>query len=129
MTTTIATLRPTEAVTFDQGKLATLCDRMGPRAESFIAGVLADVETLIDAITRDHAKTADLSHHCFELAHYADSIGMTTVSRAAKAVLDCLARADARTLAACINRLQRLNQPQGNPGWALESATCPTTVA
>ena len=56
MTTTIATLRPTEAVTFDQGKLAALCDRMGPRAESFIAGVLADVETLIDAITRDHAR-------------------------------------------------------------------------
>lgn len=129
MTTTIATLRPTETVTFDHGKLAALCDRMGSRAEGFIAGVLADVETLIDTIARDRAATADLSRHCEELAHYADSIGMTKVSRAATAVLDCITREDARATAACIDRLLRLGQPQGTANWTMGSASYPDNVA
>lgn len=129
MTTTIATLRPTETVTFDHGKLARLCDRMGAQAEGFIAGVLADVETLVDAIGLDRKDAARLSQHCTELAHYADLIGMITLVRAAKAVMGCIDGDDTRATAACIDRLIRLGRPQDTANWAMASASRPDTVA
>jgi len=123
----IETLRPVETVAFDTVKLANLCAAHGAQAESAITTILSEIDTLISVAATQRGQTSGLTRTCIALRQMADTIGMTTITRACDAVLDCIARADWPALAACTARLVRLGTPDTTLGWTMQSH--PETVA
>lgn len=127
MTQTIATLRPTETISFDQGTLAAFCSAEGYEAESAITRHLSEIETLIDLLCVQADHPAGLARTCHDLSAAAGRIGMASIRDGAEAVLDCLARDDRTALAACTARLIRQCGPMQTGGWVM--APTPDTVA
>lgn len=127
MTSTIATLRPTETIRFDQSTLADFCSREGFEAERAVTLHLAQIETLIDLVGVQSDHPEGLTRTCADLRDASAQIGMDSVRDGAKAVLECLARGDGTALAACTARLTRLGGPMQGGDWAM--APRPDTVA
>lgn len=119
MTSDIAVLRPAETIAFDHDRLAAVCNEYGRRAEAYIAFVLSEVEALVGAIAHQRGEPQGLRRSCGDLIRLCDSIGMATLARAARAVLDCLDTGDAAALGACTARLLRLGRADGIGGWTL----------
>ncbi|WP_281826579.1 hypothetical protein [Jannaschia rubra] len=128
MTQQIATLHPQETMTFDRARLAAVCDSHGHRAETFIAFVLTEIETLVPTLRAQvAARDGDgLRRSCTDVNMLAASIGMVTMDRASRAVLDCLDRGDATAAMACAARLVRLGRPGTPDGWAMVCAPADT---
>ncbi|MCK0168785.1 hypothetical protein MWU52_14595 [Jannaschia sp. S6380] len=118
MTTAIPALRPIEAMTFDQRKLARICDERAEGAEAFLTEVLTEIEMLIRTARHQCDDRRGLSRSCRRIVELTDTIGMETMHRAAASVMDCLAAHDARALPACHARLMRLGDPRAPRAWA-----------
>lgn len=129
MTHSIPALRPVETMTFDHDRLARVCDEYGHRAEAYIAFVLTEIETLVLTAAHQRAEPSGLQRSCGDLAKLCDTIGMLTLGNAARAVIDCLDRADTAAQAACLARLVRLGQADGLGKWTLDRGAMPDTVA
>ena len=123
MTNTIDTLRPTETMVFDHTKLATLCDRLGPDAEAFIAAALTEIETLVSSVGGTDIDLPLLEQNCADLRDLSDGIGMTSMVQATSAILTCLAQDDVRALPACIARVRRLGEPHDVGHWTVSHDT------
>ncbi len=119
MTRDIAFLRPVETIAFDHGRLAAVCDEYGHRAEAYVAFVLSELEALVETVAHQRDDPSGLRRSSTDLVRLCDSIGMTTLAAAGRAVLDCLDSGNAPALAACTARLLRLGRPEGSGGWTL----------
>ena len=123
----VASLRPQERMTFDQVRLAAICDRHGDRAEAFLTTVLTDIETKTRYTDRVRDDAAALRGVCAEICSLAGMIGMMTMEQAARGVLDGLSRSDGNAAAACLARMSRLAQAESDAGWTLHDG--PGTMA
>lgn len=127
MTQTIAMLRPTETIRFDEGTLAAFCSNAGTEAESAITHHLSQIEMLIDLVGAQSDHPEGLTRSCTDLRDTAARIGMASIQNGAEAVLECLKRGDRTALAACTARLIRLGGPMQSGGWV--TVPQPDTVA
>lgn len=123
MTTAIPALRPVEAMTFDHERLAAICDERAEGAEAFLAGVLTEIEALVRTARHQQGDPRGLARSCRRIVELTHAIGMLTMERAARAVVDCVARADAGALPACHDRLMRLSDPRAPRAWAPDTSS------
>jgi hypothetical protein len=112
-----------EAARFNPGQLELLCDRLGEqRAEAEVAHALDRLSTLLDEVKRlGPAKDHDhLEEVLAALVRDAHLIGMATLARAGRQVLDCLDTGDPTALAATLARLDRVGDRSIHAIWDLE---------
>ncbi len=121
MTPSIDTLRPVEPVTFDHATLADFCTAQGAGAEAAVAAVLAEIEALIWLAATQGDHLAGLTRSCDALVRIGTRIGMTTITGAAGAILDCISTGDDTGRAACTARLIRLGEPRPSQRWAVQA--------
>jgi len=112
-----------EPARFNPSQLETLCDRLGElRAEAEVAFALDRLSTLLEEITRmeTHSAREDLEEVLAALVRDAHLIGMATLARVGRQVLDCLDMGDPTALAATLARLGRVGDRSIHAIWDLE---------
>lgn len=112
-----------EPARFNPGQLEKLCDRLGElRAEAEVACALDRLSTLMDEVTRigRHGDHDELEEVLAALVRDAGLIGMATLSRVGRNVLDCLDTGDPTALAATLARLERVGDRSIHAVWDLE---------
>jgi hypothetical protein len=113
-----------EPARFNPGQLEQLCARMGEiRAEAEVAHALQRLSTLLAevAMLRHVGGPRDaLEEVLSALVRDAQLIGMATLARVGRHVLDCLDSGDATALAATLARLDRIGDRSIHAVWDLE---------
>lgn len=112
-----------EPARFNPGQLEILCDTLGElRAEAEVAHALDRLATLMGEVTRLEGTTdaAHLEEVLAALVRDAHLIGMATLARVARSVLDCLDTGDPIALAATMARLHRVGDRSIHAIWDLE---------
>jgi hypothetical protein len=113
-----------EPARFNPGQLEKLCETLGEaRAESELAKALDRLARLLAEIDRLSAATLDPAHLepiLAALVHDAHLIGMATLARVGRHVLDCLDSGDAIALKATLARLIRVGDRSIHAVWDLE---------
>lgn len=121
----VTAIAPEEPARFNPECLEELCLKIGEvRAEAEVAQALhriSEVLPTVDALTRSDDK-------CFvvaigQIAQDAEMIGMATLSRVARSVLDSHANGDQTALAATLARLDRVGERSIHAVWDLEDLT------
>jgi len=112
-----------EPARFNPGQLEKLCDRLGDlRAEAEVAFALDRLSTLLAELGRidgQHGRE-NLEEVLAALVRDAHLIGMATLARVGRHVLDCLASGDPTALAATLARLARVGDRSIHAIWDLE---------
>lgn len=112
-----------EPARFNPGQLEKLCDRLGElRAEAEVAHALERLSALLDEVTRlgTHGERTALEEVLAALVRDARLIGMATLARVARNVLDCLDTGDPIALSATMARLDRVGDRSIHAIWDLE---------
>ena len=112
-----------EPARFNPGQLEKLCDRLGEvRAEAEVAFALDRLATLLDEIGRlgTRGDRNELEEVLAALVRDARLIGMATLARVGRDVLDCLDTGDPTALAATLARLERVGDRSIHAIWDLE---------
>ncbi|GAB5447299.1 hypothetical protein [Gymnodinialimonas sp.] len=118
----ITELAPEEPARFNPECLEELCLKIGEvRAEAEVALALhriSELLPLLDGMLRDdgHGFAAAVEQVCKD----ADLIGMATLARVARSVLDSYATANHVALAATLARLDRVGERSIHAVWDLE---------
>lgn len=118
----ILQLRPEEPARFDPDRLEELCRRIGEvRAEAEVALALHRISEELPALSatlRD--RPGDFAGLLGQIIRDADLIGMASLARVARDVLDCFARRNEVALAATLARLDRVGERSIHAVWDLE---------
>jgi hypothetical protein len=112
-----------EPARFNPGQLERLCERLGEsRAEAEVGHALQRLAALLSdaAALRASGRTGDLEAALAALVRDAQMIGMATLARVGRHVLDCLETGDATALAATLARLERVGDRSIHAVWDLE---------
>ncbi len=112
-----------EPARFNPGQLEQLCERLGDaRAEAEVSHALQRLSTLLAevAILRDTGQHDALEEVLAALVRDAQLIGMATLARVGRNVLDCLDSGDPTALAATSARLDRIGERSLHAVWDLE---------
>jgi len=112
-----------EPARFNPGQLEKLCDRLGElRAEAEVAQALERLSTLLDELNRlaSTGPHSALEEVLAALVRDARLIGMATLARVGRNVLDCLELGDPVALAATMARLERVGDRSIHAIWDLE---------
>lgn len=112
-----------EPARFNPGQLEKLCDRLGElRAEAEVAFALDRLSALLDEVARlgRNGNRQQLDEVLAALVRDAHLIGMATLARAGRQVLDCLDTGDPTALAATLARLDRVGDRSIHAIWDLE---------
>jgi hypothetical protein len=112
-----------EPARFNPGQLEQLCIRMGEsRAEAEVGHALQRLATLLAevALLRRGGRRDDLEEVLAALIRDAQLIGMASLARVGRHVLDCLDSGDATALAATLSRLERIGDRSIHAVWDLE---------
>ncbi|MEM8848506.1 MAG: hypothetical protein AAGE03_00585 [Pseudomonadota bacterium] len=120
MTATCTSLPAHPRVDFDEAVLATFCDRYGATAEAELAEILTRVETLLAmaGLQVEQGHLGGLRRSCEDLLPLAESVGMCSLQRATRGVLDCLTTGDPVALSACGARLAAMGRPETFRDWS-----------
>lgn len=115
-----------EPARFNPGQLEKLCERLGElRAEAEVAHALDRLSALLDEVGRISASGDHL--HLEEvlaaLVRDAQMIGMATLARVGRDVLDCIDSGDRTALAATLARLMRVGDRSIHAIWDLEDVS------
>ncbi|MEM7641527.1 MAG: hypothetical protein AAF366_03265 [Pseudomonadota bacterium] len=107
-------------VDFDEAVLTVFCERNGTAAEATLADILAKVETLLAmaSLQVEQGHHGGLRRSCEDLLPLARSVGMCSLQRATRGVLDCLTSGDAVALSACATRLVAMGRPETFRDWS-----------
>jgi hypothetical protein len=119
----VLTLRPSEPACFNPDTLESLCRRIGEiRAEAEVARALERISTTLTAMDTlvEEADTSVFAATLRSLVRDADLIGMITLARVSRNVLDCLGSGDTRAYAATLSRLARVGERSMLSVWDLE---------
>lgn len=119
----VGRLQPEEPARFDPDSLEALCRRIGEtRAEAEVARALERISTTL--ATLDRLKSAEGERHLGNalraLVRDAELIGMTTLARVARSVLDSRAAGDGIAFSATLARLERVGDRSMLAVWDLE---------
>jgi hypothetical protein len=112
-----------EPARFNPGQLERLCERLGEtRAELEVGQALHRLAALLGEVAALGAagRTRDLEAVLAALVRDAQMIGMATLARVGRHVLDCLDGGDATALAATLARLERVGDRSIHAVWDLE---------
>lgn len=119
---TITELAPEEPARFNPDCLEELCLKIGEvRAEAEVAQALhrlSEALPTLDALLRDDERAFLVAVE--KLGKDADLIGMATLARVARSVLDCFATSNHVGLAATMARLDRVGDRSIHAVWDLE---------
>ena len=115
-----------EPARFNPGQLEKLCERLGElRAEAEVAHALDRISALLDEVGRISASGDHL--HLEEvlaaLVRDAQMIGMATLARVGRDVLDCIDSGDRIALSATLARLMRVGDRSIHAIWDLEDVS------
>lgn len=122
----LAELRPEEPARFDPDRLEDLCRRIGEvRAETEVALALDRISARLESLPARvvQADAGELRADLAALARDAETIGMATLARVTRHVVDCLERGDVRALAATLARLRRVGERSLHAVWDLEDVS------
>lgn len=112
-----------EPARFNPAQLERLCERMGEhRAELEVALALRRLAALLNDVARlsRAGPGADLEEVLAALVRDARLIGMATLARVGRDVLDCLDAGDPVALSATLARLERVGDRSIHAVWDLE---------
>lgn len=113
-----------EPARFNPGQLELLCDRMGEsQAEAEVAYALDRLSALLSEVSNMRARGApkdELVEVLAALVNDAQLIGMASLARVGRHVLDCLDSGDPTALAATLARLERVGDRSIHAVWDLE---------
>jgi hypothetical protein len=115
-----------EPARFNPGQLEKLCERLGElRAEAEVAHALDRLSALLDEVgrisaSRDHTHLEEV---LAALVRDAQLIGMATLARVGRDVLDCVDSGDRTALAATMARLMRVGDRSIHAIWDLEDVS------
>lgn len=112
-----------EPARFNPGQLEQLCINMGEtRAEAEVAYALQRLSALLAevALLRDTGRRDHLEEVLAALIRDAELIGMATLARVGRHVLDCLGSGDPTALAATLARLERVGDRSIHAVWDLD---------
>lgn len=123
MTAGITQLPLEEPARFNPGQLEELCSRMGETlAEAEVGHALQRLSAHLAEVTRLRAtdRRDDLAAALAAVIGDAQLIGMATLARVGRHVLDCLDSGDPTALAATLARLDRIGDRSIHAVWDLE---------
>ena len=126
MRAVVTTLPLGEPARFNPGHLEKLCERLGElRAEAEVAHALDRLATLLDEVMRigTTGRRSDLEEVLAALVRDAQLIGMATLARVGRDVLECLDAGDTTALAATLARLMRVGDRSIHAIWDLEDVS------
>jgi hypothetical protein len=115
-----------EPARFNPSQLEKLCDRLGEtRAEAEVAFALDRLATLLDEVglIGGDGDRCELEEVLAALVRDARLIGMATLARVGRDVLDCLDKGDPTALAATLARLMRVGDRSIHAIWDLEDVS------
>jgi hypothetical protein len=119
----VTELRPEEPARFNPEKLEDLCRQIGEaRAEAEVARALERISMTLAALPslRDGSERPLLRAAVTSLVRDADLIGMATLARVARHVLDALEGGDGVALSSTVARLSRVGDRSIHAVWELE---------
>lgn len=123
MLSVITELRVDEPARFNPEKLEDLCHRIGDaQAETEVALALDRIAAMLNALPSlsVRAHVPDLRDAVEVLISDAELIGMTTLARVERNVVDCIERGNLVAIAATLARLERVGDRSIHAVWDLE---------
>ncbi|WP_432450385.1 hypothetical protein [Aliiroseovarius marinus] len=119
-------LKHAEAVRLDRDQLETLFVQMGPqRADKEINQSLEDLAVALARVQKanQRGEIEDMQAGVRDLIRVAQKVGMVTLARVARDVLDLSKGTDGVAFAACLARLERIGEGSLIAVWDLQDMT------
>ena len=122
----IAQLHCREAARLDRDRLEHLVRELGePGAERVVGRAMEELAVRLQKIGTDYGRNniraVEKSAH--SLIAIADQIGMSTLARVARDVVETAGRSDATAMAATVGRLQRVGEASLMSIWDIQDMT------